>query len=211
MVGFNRRFSPHIRKVKQLLAGRSEPLAMHFTCNAGYIPPDVWVHDPEAGGGRIIGEACHFLDLLAYVADSRIATVASAQMGQGVAIREDKMSIVLSFEDGSVGTLNYFGNGHKAYPKERMEIYSEGRILRLDNFRKLEGWGFAKFRSMKTKLDKGHQLEFCEFVDQIAAGGEALIPSNQLVNATLASFAAVVSAAEKRTICLDEEYAVLLV
>jgi predicted dehydrogenase/threonine dehydrogenase-like Zn-dependent dehydrogenase len=209
MVGFNRRYSPHVQKIKELLAGRAEPLAMHFACNAGFIPPDVWVHDRELGGGRIIGEACHFMDLLAYVAGSPIVSVASMQMGQGVAVREDKMSIVLSFEDGSVGTVNYFGNGHKAYPKERMEVYSEGRILRLDNFRKLEGWGFAGFRRMKTGLDKGHAAEFKVFVDQIAAGRDALIPMGQLVNTTLASFAAMTSASEGKTVHLQEAFAEL--
>lgn len=210
MVGFNRRFSPHVERIKQLLAGRSEPLAMHFACNAGIIPPGAWVHDPEAGGGRIVGEACHFLDLLAYVAGSPIATVAAAQMGKGVAVQEDKMSIVLAFEDGSVGTVNYFGNGHKGYPKEAIEVYSEGRILRLDNFRRLEGWGFPGFRRLKTRLDKGHQAEFSQFVDRIATGGEPLIPLEQLVNATLASFAAMTSAREERTVRLTEEYAALL-
>ena len=210
MVGFNRRYSPHVQKIKELLAWRAEPLAMHFACNAGIIPPDVWVHDRELGGGRIIGEACHFIDLLAYVADSPIASVASMQMGQGVAVREDKMSIVLSFEDGSVGTVNYFGNGHKAYPKERMEVYSEGRILCLDNFRKLEGCGFAEFRRMKTRLDKGHGAEFNVFVDQIAAGRDALIPMGQLVNTTLASFAAMMSASEGKTVHLQEAFAELL-
>ena len=206
MVGFNRRFSPHVQKMKQLLAGRSEPLAMHFACNAGIIPPDVWVHDPESGGGRIIGEACHFMDLLAYIADSPIVSVASMQMGQGMAVKEDKMSIVLAFEDGSVGTVNYFGNGHKGYPKEKMEIYSEGRILCLDNFRRLQGWGFRNFRSIKTRLDKGHQSEFNEFIDGIAAGGKAMIPMKQLVNSTLASFAAMISASTERTICLQDEF-----
>jgi hypothetical protein len=207
MVGFNRRFSPHVQKMRQLLAGRGEPLAMHFGCNAGIIPADVWVHDPEVGGGRIVGEACHFLDLLSYIADSPIVSVASSQMGPGVAVREDKMSIVLSFDDGSVGTVSYLGNGHKGYPKERLEVYSEGRVLCLDNFRRLEGWGFSGFRKLKTRLDKGHQAEFDEFVNRVAEGGTALIRLDQLVNVTLASFAAMTSAAEQRTIRLDGEYA----
>jgi len=84
MVGFNRRFSPHVVKMKDLLKSRGEPLAMNFTVNAGVIPPNVWVHDPESGGGRIIGEACHFMDLLSYICGSRIVSVASAQMGKGV-------------------------------------------------------------------------------------------------------------------------------
>ena len=200
MVGFNRRFSPHVAKVKELLGGRSEPLAVVFTANAGIIPPDVWVHDPEKGGGRIIGEACHYMDLLSFVAGSPIVAVSAMQMGDGPAVREDKMSIVLSFADGSVGTVNYFGNGHKGYPKERMEVYSEGRILHLDNFRLLRGWGFKGFRKLKTKMDKGHQAEFKAYAKQIASGGEPLIPFEQLVNVTRASFAAVQSANENQVI-----------
>jgi predicted dehydrogenase/threonine dehydrogenase-like Zn-dependent dehydrogenase len=208
MVGFNRRFSPHTKKIKHLLAGRSEPLAMNMTINAGIIPPDVWVHDPVRGGGRIIGEGCHFIDLLSHIAGSEVVQVASAKMGQGVAVQEDKMSIVLSFADGSVGTVNYFGNGSKSYPKEMLEVFSEGRVLRLDNFRRLDGYGVSGFKKFKTsRQDKGHQAEFAAFVDRVATGGEPLIPLKQLVNITLASFAAMTSAAEARTVVLAEEYA----
>jgi predicted dehydrogenase len=208
MVGFNRRFSPHTKKIKHLLAGRSEPLAMNMTINAGMIPPDVWVHDPVRGGGRIIGEGCHFIDLLSHIAGSEVVQVASAKMGQGVAVQEDKMSIVLSFADGSVGTVNYFGNGSKSYPKEMLEVFSEGRVLRLDNFRRLDGYGVSGFKKFKTsRQDKGHQAEFAAFVDRVATGGEPLIPLKQLVNITLASFAAMTSAAEARTVVLAEEYA----
>ena len=204
MVGFNRRFSPHVVKIKHLLQSRGEPLAMSFMVNAGIIPKNVWVHDPEVGGGRIIGEACHFIDLLSYICGSRIVSVASAQMGRGVAVKEDKISIVLSFEDGSVGSVNYFGNGSKSYPKEILEIFSEGRVLRLNNFRKLEGFGFKGFRKFKTrKMDKGHQVQFNAFVERVEKGGEALIAFDEIVNVTLASFAAVTSAAEGRMIVIE--------
>lgn len=204
MVGFNRRFSPHLEKIKEVLAGRGEPLAMNFTCNAGIIPPNVWVHDPEVGGGRIIGEACHFIDLLAYVADSPVVSVAAFQMERGVAVKEDKMSIILRFADGSVGTVNYFGNGSKQYPKETMEIFSEGRVLRMDNFRRTEGYGFGTFKQFKTRSqDKGHGVQFKAFVDRVIAGGEPLIPFDQLVNATRASFAAVTSAKEGRVVDVE--------
>lgn len=207
MLGFNRRFSPHVQKMKSLLAGRSEPLAMHFSCNAGIIPPDVWVHDPEKGGGRIIGEACHFIDLLSYLAESRIVSVAAAQMGPGVAIQEDKMSIVLSFADGSVGTVNYFSNGNKAYPKETIEVYSEGRVLLMNNFRVLTGYGFAGFKKFKTtRQDKGHQAEFNAFIQRVEEGGKPLIPLEWIVNVTLATFAAKTSAEQGRTIKIDQEY-----
>lgn len=203
MVGFNRRLSPHILKIRELISGRGEPLAMHFSCNAGIIPPDVWVHDPEVGGGRIIGEACHFIDLLSYIADSRIVTVSAVQMGKGVAVKEDKMAIVLAFEDGSIGTINYFGNGSKRYPKETLEVYSDGRILRLDNFKKLVGYGFKGFRKFKTwSIDKGHNAEIQAVVNRVNNGGDALIPFDNLVNVTLASFAAMESARTNQTIVL---------
>lgn len=203
MVGFNRRFSPHVQKIREILAGRGEPLAMNFTCNAGIIPPGSWVHDPEVGGGRIIGEACHFIDLLAYVADSPVVSVAAFQMEKGVAVKEDKMTIALRFEDGSVGTVNYFGNGSRQYPKETLEIFSDGRVLRMENFRRTEGYGFGKFKRFKTRSqDKGHGAQFGAFVDRVIAGGEPLISMDELVNATLATLAAVTSANEGKMVHL---------
>jgi predicted dehydrogenase/threonine dehydrogenase-like Zn-dependent dehydrogenase len=207
MVGFNRRFSPHVHKIKELLNGRGEPLAMNFMCNAGIIPSNVWVHDSKVGGGRIIGEACHFIDLLAYIVGSPITTVSAVQMGQSVEIYEDKMSIVLSFSDGSIGTVNYFGNGSKNYPKESMEIFTEGRILRLNNFRKLSGFGFKEFRKFKTRtIDKGHKSQFKKFVTKVCHGGDSLMTLDEMVNVTLACFAAVTSANEGRVISLEKEY-----
>ncbi|MFP4106085.1 MAG: Gfo/Idh/MocA family oxidoreductase, partial [Phycisphaerae bacterium] len=184
-----------------------EPLAMNLTVNAGFIPADVWVHDPVRGGGRIIGEGCHFIDLLAYLADSKVASVAAHQMGSGVAVKEDKMSISLGFEDGSVGTVNYFGNGSKAYPKETLEVFSDQRVIRMDNFRKTTGYGVSGFKKFKTsRQDKGHAAEFATFCRRIAEGGQPLIPLDDLVNVTLASLAAMDAAAERRTIVLDDEY-----
>lgn len=210
MVGFNRRFSPHVVKMRELLAHRSEPLAMNMTINAGYIPPGHWVQDPARGGGRIIGEGCHFIDLLVNLAASPVRTVAATMMGAGVATHEDKMSITLGFVDGSVGSVNYFANGSKAYPKELLEVFSQGRVLRLDNFRKLSGYGFKGFRGLKTaRQDKGHAAEFAAFADKITAGGEPLIALDELVNVTLATFAAMTAAAETRTVVLTQEYAEL--
>jgi predicted dehydrogenase len=201
MVGFNRRFSPHIVRVRQLLAGRSEPLAMTMTVNAGCIPPNVWVHDPVLGGGRIIGEGCHFMDLLSFLADSPITAVAAVQMGPGVPVRQDKMSITLGFADGSVGTVNYFANGAKNYPKERLEVFSDNRVLVVDNFRRTYGYGFKGFGSFKTsRQDKGHHAQFAEFIKRVASGGEPLIPFDQLERVTLASLAAVESATTGRMI-----------
>ncbi len=195
MVGFNRRFSPHTVKIRELLAGRTEPLTMTMTVNAGFIPPENWVQDPERGGGRIIGEGCHFIDLLSYLAGSPVKTVAAAMVGGNGPVREDKMSILLGFVDGSVGTVHYFANGSKSYPKETLEIFSDGRVIRMENFRVTTGFGFKGFRSFRTwRQDKGHQAEIAAFVEAVAADSPPLIPFKQIVNITRSSFAAVAAA-----------------
>ncbi|MFC1529264.1 bi-domain-containing oxidoreductase [Gemmatimonadota bacterium] len=203
MLGFNRRYSPHIIKVKQLLAGRSEPLCMSMTVNGGAIPADHWTHDPERGGGRIIGEGCHFIDLLSFVAGSPVMAVSAMMVGEGVAVRDDKVAILLQFADGSVGTVNYFSNGSKSYPKESLEVFSDGRVLRMENFRRMRGYGFSGFNKFKTsRQNKGHNAEVAAFVDSIAHGGAPMIPFDEISNITRASFAAVESARLMKTIKL---------
>lgn len=202
-VGFNRRFSPHTQRIKALLAGRSGPLCLTMTVNAGAIPADHWTQDPQRGGGRIIGEACHFLDLLSYLAASRIETVAAAQVGEGPVVREDKMSLVLTFADGSIGTINYFANGCKRYPKETLEVFGDGRVIRLENFRVTRTYGFPKDRTFRTlRQDKGHRPEVRALVERVAVGGAPVIPYEQLVNVTQASFAALTAARENRVVPL---------
>lgn len=192
MVGFNRRFSPHTVKMRELLAGRTEPLTMTMTVNAGFIAPEHWTQDPERGGGRIIGEGCHFIDLLSFLAGAPVTTVAAAMVGGTAPVREDKMSILLTFADGSVGTVHYFANGARSYPKETLEIFGDGRVIRMENFRVTAGFGFKGFRSFRTwRQDKGHRAEIAAFIDAVAAGGPAPIPFGEIVNATRASFAAV--------------------
>ena len=203
MVGFNRRFSPHTVRVKKLLAGRSGPLCMTMTVNAGFIPPDHWTQDPERGGGRIIGEGCHFIDLLSHLAGSSVKSVSASMVGGNAAVRSDMTSIVLTFGDGSIGTVNYFANGSKSYPKERLEVFSDGRILAIENFRITKGYGFKGFKRFKTlRQDKGHEGEVAAFVERVTRGGEPLIPLEQLTNVTKASFAAVESARKNQTILL---------
>jgi len=203
MVGYNRRFSPHTQRIKELVSGRSEPLCMNMTINAGQIPPEHWFQDPQRGGGRIIGEACHFIDLLSHIADSPVKKVSAMMVGDGSAVREDKMSIVLGFADGSIGTVNYFANGSKSYPKETLEVFSDGRVLRMENFRCTRGYGFAGFRRFKTlRQDKGHKNEVAAFINRITTGGKPLIPFDQLANITRASFAAVQSARKRESVIL---------
>ena len=203
MVGFNRRFSPHTQRVKALLAGRSGPLCMNMTVNAGDIPASHWTQDPERGGGRIVGEGCHFIDLLSFIAASPIQSVSAAMVGQGPAVRDDKMSMVLEFADGSIGTVNYFANGARSYPKETLEIFSDGKVLRLENFRATYGFGFKGFKRFKTtRQDKGHAAEIAEMIRCVEQGGEPIIPFPQLRNATEASFAAMKSARESIRVTL---------
>ena len=203
MVGFNRRFSAHTARLKELLRDRTEPLCMNLTVNAGSVPQDHWLHDPARGGGRILGEGCHFFDLLAYLAGGHIKRVSAMMAGPGLAVRSDKMSILLSLGDGSIGTVNYFGNGCQAFPKETLEIFSEGRILRLENFRVLRGYGFKAFKSFKTwRQDKGHKTEIALFLDRVARIGPPLIRFAELENVSQASFAAMASATTGNTVQL---------
>ncbi len=188
-VGFNRRFSPHALKMKQLLGNDPGPMSLIATMNAGAIPPNVWVHDMQTGGGRIIGEACHFIDLCAYLTGSPVVAVCANALGPNPPENTDNVSFLLRFENGSQAVVNYFSNGHKAYSKERLEAYSLGRTLILDNFRTLEGFGFKGFSKLSTKLDKGHANQFTQLFKVLKSGGQPIIPFESLVNATLASFA----------------------
>lgn len=194
MVGFNRRFSPLVVRMQQLLAGRSQPVSAVYTINAGAIPPDHWTQDLHIGGGRIIGEGCHFIDLLRYLVGHAITGLEARMMGamDGVMVRQDKMTILLEFSDGSTGVVHYLANGSKNFPKERVEVFSEGRILVLDNFKLLRGYGWKGFNKLGlSRQDKGHNAEIAAFITRVAAGGEPLIPMSELVEATLASFTAV--------------------
>ncbi|EAZ96271.1 Oxidoreductase [Flavobacteria bacterium BAL38] len=191
MVGFNRRFSPHAEKMKSLL-GNSQ-MNVIATMNAGNIPANVWVHDMLVGGGRIIGEACHFIDLITYLTGSKVKAVCMNAMGVNPEENTDNATILLKYENGSTGVINYFSNGSKAYSKERVEVYSQERTLIMDNFRKTEGFGFKGFSKLKTKLDKGHKNQFHKLIAQTKNGGSALIPFDEIVNTTKASFAAIES------------------
>lgn len=190
-VGFNRRFSPHIEKIKSIV-GKSQ-MNVVATMNAGSIPPNVWVHDMKVGGGRIIGEACHYIDLITFLTGSKVKAVCMNAMGVSPEENTDNASILLKYENGSTGVINYFSNGSKGYSKERVEVYSQERTLVLDNFRKTEGFGVKGFSKLKTSLDKGHKEQFGRLIERIRNGGESLISLEEIVNTTKASFAAIES------------------
>ena len=177
-VGFNRRFAPQVQKMKQLLGCVTGPKAFIMTVNAGAIPEDHWTQDSEAGGGRIIGEACHFVDLLRFLAAAPIT--GWQRMHMDVPTR-DTVSIQLNFADGSVGTVHYFANGSKAFPKERLEVFTAGRVLQLDNYRKLTGFGWPGFTKMNLwRQDKGQKGCAAAFVQAVANGTSAPIPFEEV-------------------------------
>ena len=182
MVGFNRRFAPHVVKMKELLDGVREPKSMIMTVNAGVIPPDHWTQDAAVGGGRIIGEACHFIDLLRLLAGSAIQSAKIAKMDSGV---RDTVSIQVSFSNGSIGTIHYFANGSRRFPKERLEVFAGGKILQLDNFKALRGYGWKDFKKMGLwRQDKGHRQEVRMFVEWVKNGGPSPIPFDEIIEVT---------------------------
>ena len=178
MVGFNRRFSPQIQKIKQLLFGTSGPKSFIFNVNAGHIDEDHWTQDKDEGGGRVVGEACHFIDLLRFLADSPIREWNQNSMNSN---SKDTLSIGLKFEDGSIGTINYFANGPKSLPKERLEIFYKGRALQLDNFRKLKGFSWPGFTKMNLwKQDKGQNECASAFLNAIKGKTISPIPIEEI-------------------------------
>ena len=179
MVGFNRRFSPQVKKMKALLATVKEPKSFILTMNAGAIPANHWTQDNAVGGGRIIGEACHFIDLMRFLAGSPIVSTQARRMGDapGVQVTEDKASITLGFEDGSFGTIMYLANGAANFPKERVEVFAAGRVLQLDNFRKLKGYGWPGFSKMNLwTQDKGQNACAAAFLKALENGAPAISP-----------------------------------
>jgi predicted dehydrogenase len=195
MVGFNRRFAPHIERIDELLGRQQEPATFIMTVNAGEIPADHWTQDPEVGGGRIIGEGCHFIDLLRHLTGAEITEVDAKKMGRSPAIevRSDKTTIDLAFANGSIGSVHYFANGANSFPKERLEVFCGGGILQLDNFRKLSGYDWPGFSSdRKWGQDKGNEKCIQQFVRAIDRGEESPIGFGELIEVSEATFRAAV-------------------
>ncbi len=185
MVGFNRRFAPQVQKMKALLATVREPKVCVMTVNAGAIPPDHWTQDPVVGGGRIIGEVCHFIDLLRCVVGTDIANEKEHEVSTMRDQSGDTVTITLRFVDGSLGTIHYLCNGNTSFPKERLEVFCGGRVLQLDNFRKMRGCGWPHFSRMHLwRQDKGQQSCALAFVAAVEQGGSAPIPIEEIIEVT---------------------------
>jgi len=185
MVGFNRRFAPHVVKMKALLEGVREPKSFVMTVNAGAVPPEHWTRDPDSGGGRIIGEACHFIDLLRSLAGSAITEhqVTAARTA------DTCVTISLQYSNGSTGAIHYLSNGHRSFPKERLDVFCGGRVLQLDNYRTLHGFGWSGFKVMRLwRQDKGQKACVGAFVAAVREGKASPIPFEELIEVTRTTF-----------------------
>ncbi|GAB4580731.1 MAG: bi-domain-containing oxidoreductase [Anaerolineales bacterium] len=200
LVGFNRRFAPLVQAMTRFFAGRREPVAMLYRVNAGFLPLDHWTQDPQVGGGRVIGEGCHFLDLMQYFAQSRPCQVASIALPNRGKYRDDNVAISVTFEDGSIGTLMYVANGDKALPKEYLEVSGEGKSAVLTDYRQLMLMSGGRARTIKGGQDKGHRAEMLAWVGALREGKGEPIPFQEAVWSTQMTFAAVQSLAEGRVI-----------
>lgn len=179
MVGFNRRFSPLTQKIKALLATEKAPKVFMMTVNAGFIPADHWTQH-SAQGGRIIGEACHFVDLLCYLSENPVMAWQAKALSKS--IPAESATIQLQFADGSLGTIHYLANGHSAVAKERLEIFCNGKILQMDNFCSLQGYGWPSFKKMRLfRQDKGQSACIQAFMTALTHAQDAPIPFDQLI------------------------------
>ena len=202
LVGFNRRFSAHSRSIKNAL-GEAGPVNIIANMNAGEIPLDHWVNDFEEGGGRIIGEACHLIDLCVFLTGSLVNSVCFNAFGNKPALNVDSGSILLKFQNGSNASINYFANGARNYSKERIEVYSQKKTWVIDNFRTTTGFGDANFKNLKTKQDKGHRNQLKLFLNQIRSGGPPLIKFKEIVNVTKTSIGAIESLKETKWVKIN--------
>lgn len=195
MVGFNRRFAPLTQVLQEFILRRKEPLVAHYRVNAGYLPLTHWLHDPEQGGGRIVGESCHFVDFLTFLVGEPPVSVVAQAIPDAGRYREDNVIMTFTFPDGSLGVVSYLANGDKAFPKERVEVYAGGRVAVLDDYRSLEMIHGGRRKVVRSRLrqDKGHRAEWEAFAAAILAGGPPPIPYEHLFGVTRATFAAVES------------------
>lgn len=181
MTGFNRRFAPLAQRLRTSLGQRSEPFMAHYRVNAGFLPPEHWLHDPAVGGGRLLGEACHFIDFLSFLAGRSPERLQVRRLPDGGRYRGDNAILTLGFADGSLGTIHYLANGDRSIAKERVEVFCGGLVAVLDDFRALElVSGGRRETARNAWQDKGHSAALEAFFDAVREGGPPPIPSEQL-------------------------------
>jgi predicted dehydrogenase len=200
MTGFNRRFSPLAHQLSTFYKDRSEPMHIHYRVNAGYLPLDHWTHNPETGGGRIIGEACHFVDFITFLVGESPISVTAHALPNNSKYRDDNVSMMFTFPDGSIGVVDYLANGDKSFPKERIEVFCGGKVAVLDDFVSLQTIEDGKKKEIKGTQDKGWVNEWKVFARKIREGGEPPIPYEHLIGVSQATFGVLESLRVKKTI-----------
>lgn len=187
MVGFNRRFAPQTLKAKEIVKEKGLPVSIHMRINAGVNAPDHWIHDKKVGGGRIVGEVCHFVDLSAFLANSKINSVSAIAI-KDVNHLNDTLSINLSFDNGSIASISYFSNGNKELSKEYIEVFVSGQVMVIDDFRQMKIYGKNNKDLGLAKQDKGHKHEVSSFLAAIRNGKVSPIAFEDIYNSMLATF-----------------------
>jgi predicted dehydrogenase/threonine dehydrogenase-like Zn-dependent dehydrogenase len=204
MVGFNRRFAPHVQELRRWFQDRIEPMAVQYRINAGFIEPSHWAQDPEEGGGRILGEVCHFIDLICFLVGAPLMMIYAQALDNGGRYRNDNVSITLRFADSSIGTILYLANGDAALPKERCEVFCQGASAVLDDFCRLELYRNGHRQARKAAQDKGHQAEVQAFIEAVRAGSELPISFAECVSSTLATLRVLESLQQGAPLALGE-------
>jgi predicted dehydrogenase len=207
-VGFNRDHAPLVRRMRETLRGRMGPAALVATVNAGAIPADHWLLDPEVGGGRLVGEGCHWIELMVSLAGVPVRSVAAVSTGGDRGSLDPSVSVTLGFADGSIGTLHYLTRGHRRFAKERLEVFYDGRVLSLDNFRSLTIFGGGGAGRTRTwRQDKGHMAEVRDFLAAVSRGGPAPIPWKRLAHVTRVGFCALEALRTGQPVLLADDLA----
>jgi predicted dehydrogenase/threonine dehydrogenase-like Zn-dependent dehydrogenase len=199
MIGFNRRFAPFTNKIIEFFRGRQEPMMVHVRVNAGFIPHDHWVQQPSEGG-RIVGELCHFIDWARHIVGAPLRTISATGLSNGTRYNLDNLTVTLTFTDGSVANLLYLANGDSTVGKEYFEVFCEGGVARLEDFKVLELVRERKKTRLRSRPDKGHRREFEMTVQAIVAGERSPIPFDEIVEVTEATFAVAEAIASAQTI-----------
>jgi predicted dehydrogenase len=205
MVGFNRRFAPMAIKMRAFLKQVQEPMALHYRINAGFIARDHWVNDPEEGGGRILGEVCHFIDFLTFMAGAQPIEVQTRSVTSLEQYSDDNVVISLRFANGSQGTISYLANGDRAYSKERLEVFGGGAVAVLEDFRRLELVRHGRKQTFRSRFrqDKGHRGELEAFAAAVRGRGEPPIAFDEIVSTTLATLRAAESRSSGQPVEVD--------
>jgi predicted dehydrogenase len=193
VIGFNRRFAPLSRQLVKFLEPRTHPVAAHYRVNAGSLPLEHWLHDPQVGGGRLVGEGCHFIDYLVFLAGSKPVSVTAQALPDEGQFRQDNVQVTFRFANGSLGTLTYLANGDRALPKERLEVFSGGKTAVLDDFRSLDLSEGGRTKGLRMSQDKGHREIWRAFITASQKGGNPPIPYAELFSGARATLAALKS------------------